>query len=105
MDTRIEQGISEPGQVYAITPFNGAASPATCDFFADSGRIGKKGFLKIGDGTLVGAVIVEISTNRAVPTAPFTLQAGDRLDLSGLDIWNIVFTHSGVDSAILFVEL
>lgn len=71
-------------------------SPRTITVNATLGRNGNRGYLVI-DGA--GDILVSLSHSDSAYTTAFTLKNGDSFDFTGLDLFQVLLTHSGVDSA------
>jgi hypothetical protein len=83
-------------QTYEDTSFAVGDSPATHDFYTDSGKRAVDGYI-ICDGP--GNIQVDFSRDGLSYGDKWTMKTGERVVLLRLDIQKIRITHTGTDSA------
>ena len=83
-------------KTYETATFTAGDSPATHDFYGDTGRFATAGNI-ICDGA--GDIQVDFTRDGITYGDKWTMKQGERDNLSHLDIKKIRITHTGTDSA------
>ena len=92
----IEGGVDGLNKYYADASFKAADSPATHDFYTDTDRIARNGWV-INDGS--GSIQVDFSKDGITYGDKWTMNAYETVQLKGLRIKKIRITHTGADSS------
>jgi hypothetical protein len=88
--------INASNKTYEDTSFTSGDSPATHNFYADTGRVTSDGYI-VCDGS--GDIQVAISRDGLIYDDTFTIKKDEVVELSHVRISKIRVTHTGTDSS------